>query len=140
MKWCFFLVYGPADHRRSDEFLVELEREVLADPFPVVVGGDFNLICASGDKSNDNIYWPRVRRLNEAIATMALRELCHVGAWFTWTNQQLKPIRCALDRVLVSPSWEAVLPLCSLTTVTRISSDHTPLLLDSGEEAPRRQP
>jgi exonuclease III len=140
LKWCFFLVYGPADHRRTDEFLVELEREVLAAPFPVVVGGDFNLIRTAGDKSNDNICWPRVRRFNEAIASMALRELCRVGARFTWTNRQLNPIRCALDRVLVSPAWEATFPLCSLTAVTRIGSDHTPLLLDSGEEAPRRQP
>ncbi|KAK1694372.1 hypothetical protein QYE76_011069 [Lolium multiflorum] len=140
LKWCFFLVYGPADHRRTDEFLVELEQEVLAAPFPVVVGGDFNLIRTAGDKSNDNICWPRVRRFNEAIATMALRELCRVGARFTWTNRQLNPIRCALDRVLISPAWEAAFPLCSLTAVTRIGSDHSPLLLDSGEETPRRQP
>jgi hypothetical protein len=28
MKWCFFLVYGPADHRRTDEFLGELTQAV----------------------------------------------------------------------------------------------------------------
>jgi hypothetical protein len=37
MKWCFILVYGPADHGRSDEFLGELPREVDASPYPVVL-------------------------------------------------------------------------------------------------------
>jgi hypothetical protein len=39
-----------------------------------------------------------------------------------------------LDRVFVSPNWEACFPLCSLVAITRIGSDHTPLLLNSGEE------
>jgi hypothetical protein len=110
------LVYDPADHRRSEEFLVELEHEVLV-----------NLIRAAGDKSSNNIYWPRVRRFNDAIAAMALREICRIGAQFTWTNRQFDPIICAMDRVLVSPAWESMFPLCSLMTITRTGSDHTPL-------------
>jgi hypothetical protein len=39
MKWCFFLVYGPADHRRTDEFLDELTHAVAGCQFPVVIGG-----------------------------------------------------------------------------------------------------
>jgi hypothetical protein len=38
-----------------------------------------------------------------------------------------------LDQVFVSPAWEAAFPLCSLTAVTRIGSDHCPLILDNGE-------
>jgi hypothetical protein len=38
-----------------------------------------------------------------------------------------------LDRVFVSAAWEAAFPLCSLTAVTRIGSDHCPLILDNGE-------
>jgi hypothetical protein len=37
------------------------------------------------------------------------------------------------------PAWEALFPLCLLTAITRIGSDHTPLLLDSGEEVACRQ-
>jgi hypothetical protein len=36
--------------------------------------------------------------------------------------------------VFVSPSWESAFPLCSVTAITRIGSDHCPLILDSGEE------
>jgi hypothetical protein len=139
MKWCFILVYGPADHGRSDEFLRELAREVDASPFPVVLAGDFNLIRGASDKNNSNICWPRVRRFNDAIAAMSLREVARVGARYTWTNKQLNPIRCVLDRVFVSPTWEAAFPLCSLSSITRIGSDHNPLLLSSGEDTPTRQ-
>jgi endonuclease/exonuclease/phosphatase family metal-dependent hydrolase len=132
-KWCFVLVYGPADHGRSEEFLNELMHLVAASPLPVVVGGDFNLIRGLGDKSSGNINWPRVRRFNDALAAMSLREVARVGARFTWTNRQLNPIRCVLDRVFVSPAWETMFPLCSLTAITHIGSDHNPLLLSSGE-------
>jgi hypothetical protein len=40
-----------------------------------------------------------------------------------------------LDRVFVSLNWEACFPLCLLVAITRIRSDHTPLLLNSGEES-----
>jgi hypothetical protein len=139
-KWSFVLVYGPADHGRSEEFLQELVLFVSSSPFPVVVGGDFNLIHGLGDKISRNINWPRVRRFNDALATMSLREISRVGSRYTWTNRQLDPIRCVLDRVFVSPGWETMFPLCSLTAITRIGSNHNPLLLCSGEGSIRLPP
>jgi hypothetical protein len=52
-KWTCILVYGPADHSRTREFLEELSAEVESCRLPLVVGGDFNLIRGSRDKSND---------------------------------------------------------------------------------------
>jgi hypothetical protein len=72
MKWCFFLVYGPADHRRTEEFLGELTHAVSSSQYPVVIGRDFNFIRAPEEKNDSNIHWPLVRRFNEAIAAMAL--------------------------------------------------------------------
>ena len=37
--WSLFVVYGPADHRRSQDFLLELSAAVSACPLPLVVGG-----------------------------------------------------------------------------------------------------
>jgi endonuclease/exonuclease/phosphatase family metal-dependent hydrolase len=126
VKWTFILVYGPADHSRTREFLEELSSEVASCRLPLVIGGDFNLIRGPGDKSNDNINWPRVRQFNDVIAILCLRELHRTGSRFTWTNKQLSPIRSVLDRVFVSTSWETLFPLCSLTAVTRVGSDHNP--------------
>ncbi|XP_071685197.1 uncharacterized protein [Lolium perenne] len=138
VKWTCILVYGPADHSRTREFLEELSAEVGNCRFPLIVGGDFNLIRGPRDKSNANINWPRVRQFNDTIASLSLRELNRTGARFTWTNKQLSPIRSVLDRVFVSPSWETLFPLCSLTAVTRVGSDHCPLLLDDGEQGIHR--
>ena len=136
-------VYGPADHSRSAEFLGELEAKVLAvaaTHVPLMVGGDFNLIRSDADKSNDNINWPRVAMFNNAIASMALREVAHVGARYTWTNKQLTLVRSVLDRVFMSSEWEVLFPLCSLHAETRIGSDRVPLILSSGEERLKRSP
>ena len=121
----------------------ELEAKVSvvsAAQIPLMVGGDFNLIRLGADKNNDNINWPRVAMFNNAIASMALREVARTGARYTWTNKQLAPVRSVLDRVFLSPDWEVVFPLCSLLAETRIGSDHVPLIFSSGEDRIRRSP
>ncbi|KAE8779184.1 hypothetical protein D1007_47821 [Hordeum vulgare] len=44
LSWEVIIVYGPADHGRSAEFLAELKNKVDRFTTPVVVAGDFNLI------------------------------------------------------------------------------------------------
>jgi hypothetical protein len=39
-----------------------------------------------------------------------------------------------LDRVLASVEWEQKFPLVSVRALTRSGSDHTPLLIDSGNQ------
>ena len=107
-------------------------------PTPVVVAGDFNLIRSPDDKSSDNVDLPRMRMFNDWIADMALREILRAGARYTWSNNQADPIRSVLDQVLVSVEWEVDFPLCSLRALTRVGSDHSPLLLSSGGGAPPR--
>jgi hypothetical protein len=115
-----------------------LEAKVALSQYPVVVAGDFNLIRGSADKNNSNIDWARVSLFNDSIARMDLGEIRRTGARFTWSNKQANPVRSVLDRVLVSASWEGRFPLVSLCAETRIGSDHTPLILDSGDDAPPR--
>jgi endonuclease/exonuclease/phosphatase family metal-dependent hydrolase len=113
-----------------------LEAKVALSQYPVVVAGDFNLVRGSADKNNSNIDWSRVSLFNDSIARMGLGEIRRTGARFTWSNKQANPVRSVLDRVLVSASWEGRFPLVSLCAETRIGSDHTPLILDSGDDSP----
>jgi hypothetical protein len=85
-----------------------------------------------------NLDWLRIHSFNDAIAAMSLCEVTRVGARYTWTNKQLNPVRCVLDRVFVSPALEASFPLCTLKAITRIGSDHIPLLLCSGDDTVSR--
>ncbi|KAE8782108.1 hypothetical protein D1007_44487 [Hordeum vulgare] len=103
LSWEVIIVYGPANHGRSAEFLVELKNKVERCTTPVVVAGDFNLIRWASDKISPNVDRARMRLLNDCIADLALREIALVGARFTWSNKQADPIRSVLDRVFVSP-------------------------------------
>jgi endonuclease/exonuclease/phosphatase family metal-dependent hydrolase len=138
MIFDFIGVYGLVDHARSRAFLEELESKVSSTQYLVVVAGDFNLIRGSADKSNRNFDWTQVRLFNDSIARMDLGEIRRTGAHFTWSNKQANLVRSVLDRVLVSASWEGRFPLVSLCAEMRIGSDHTPLILDSGDEIPSR--
>jgi endonuclease/exonuclease/phosphatase family metal-dependent hydrolase len=122
----------------SNQFLGDLETKVLSSSFPVVVLGDFNLIRGPQDKNNSNVNWPLVNAFNDAIARMALREVARTGPRFTWSNRQRSPVRCVLDRALVSPEWESQFPCLSLRASTSLGSDHTPLVFDTGSVVPSR--
>ncbi|KAE8809575.1 hypothetical protein D1007_13868 [Hordeum vulgare] len=138
LSWEVIIVYGPADQGRWADFLAELKNKVERCTTPVVVAGDFNLIRWASDISSLNVDRPRMRLFNDCIADLALREIARVRARFMWSNKQVDPIRSVLDRVFVSAQWEVMFPLCGLKVITRIGSDHTPLVFSTGDGAPPR--
>jgi hypothetical protein len=64
-----------------------------------------------------------------------LREIVLSGRQFTWANRRENPTYEKLDRVLASVEWEQKFPLVSARALTRSGSDHTPLLIDLGDQA-----
>jgi hypothetical protein len=70
---------------------------------------------------------------NAVIDGLDLRELVMSGRQFTWANARDIPTFEKLDRVLMSTEWETKFPLSSVTTHSRDISDHTPLILNTGE-------
>jgi hypothetical protein len=79
-----------------------------------------------------------MRMFHDCIADLTLREIMRVGARYTWSNNRVDPIWSVMDRVFVSVEWEIAFPLCLLHAVTRIGSDHSPLLLSTRGGAPPR--
>ena len=70
------MVYGPAGHSRSPDFLREIFAKVSNSLNLVVIGGDFNLLQMVEDKSNRIInYQGLVDRFNEWVADLALTKL-----------------------------------------------------------------
>jgi hypothetical protein len=67
-----------------------------------------------------------------------LMEIRLSGRKFTWCNNHEDPTYELLDRVLVSPSWEEKFSLVYATTLPSELSDHTPILIKSGDR-PKRQ-
>jgi exonuclease III len=99
------------------------------------MGGDFNIIRCPEEKNNDNFQgrWPFI--FNAIIDSLDLREIALSGRQFTWANRRETPTYEKLDIFLASVEWEQKFPLVSVRALTRSGSDHTPLLLDSGDQA-----
>jgi endonuclease/exonuclease/phosphatase family metal-dependent hydrolase len=55
------------------------------------------------------------------------------GRKYTWANNLATPTFKKLDRILITTEWEEKFPLSTVQTLIREVSDHTPLLLNSGE-------
>lgn len=75
---------------------------------------------------------------NDFIGNFQLREIFISGMRFTWSNKQKHPTLVKLDRILTTASWDLNYPNCFAWSKARIGSDHTPLILDTGEEGAAR--
>lgn len=96
------------------------------------------MIREEGDKNNDNVDYRLMDTFNDFIGSQQLRKLKRSGQRYTWTNKQDKPIMVNLDRVLFSTGWEEKFPLSISWSLTRVGSDHSPIIIDNGESLPNR--
>jgi hypothetical protein len=71
--------------------------------------------------------------LNAIIDGLNLKELQMSGKKYIWANNLATPTFEKLDRILMTTKWEEKFPLSMVQALTREMSDHTPLLLNSGE-------
>jgi endonuclease/exonuclease/phosphatase family metal-dependent hydrolase len=136
-EWILVPVYGAAQDNYKAEFLSELVRLCEVETLPLLLAGDFNILRRGEDKSNNNFnpHWPFV--FNAIIENLNLKEIALTGRQFTWASRRTNPTYEKLDRVLASVEWEQKFPLVTVRALTRAGSDHTPLLIDSGQNAHR---
>jgi hypothetical protein len=130
--WRFISVYGSAYDEFKLDFINELHNIFPLWDGPTLIGGDFNLIRESREKSSGNINQHWADLFNDWINKFNLIEIKNVGRRFTWANNQDNLIMATLDRVFVSTCWENMFPAVSLKSLPRVGSDHTPLVLDTG--------
>jgi endonuclease/exonuclease/phosphatase family metal-dependent hydrolase len=126
-------VYGAAQPEFKTDFLADLVRICGDERLPILLGGDFNIIRRREEKNNDNFDGRWSFMFNTIIESLDLREIDLTGRQFTWANSLLVPTYEKLDRVLNSVDWEQKFPLVTVQALHRAISDHTPLLVDSGE-------
>ena len=134
-EWALVAVYGAAQDQHKQEFLAELARICEQGSKPILIGGDFNILRRKEEKSNDNFNsrWPLL--FNAIIESLDLKEIHLSGRQYTWVSRRDTPTYEKLDRVLSNVEWEQKFPLVTVRALDRAGSDHTPLLLDSGEQA-----
>src|SRR3989337_356352 len=132
-RWSLVAVYGAAQPELKAEFLADLVWICGDETLPILVGGDFNIIRRRDEKNNDNFDGRLAMMFNMIIESLNLREIELTGRKFTWANSLPTPTYEKLDRVLASVEWEQKYPLVSVQAMQRAISDHTPLLVDSGD-------
>lgn len=132
-------MYGPVQDDRKGSFLQEIYQKVQGTNEPLIIGGDFNMIRYQHEKSSGNINRSIMDMFNGFIDDCALREIIRNDSKFTWTNKQEAPIRCVLDRILVTQSWENKYPQATLRSLLRVGSYHNPLILETDRDRLRPQ-
>lgn len=75
------------------------------------------------------------------IDDMGLIDMVFSGYPYTWSNKRAGQanIQIQLDRGLINADWRTLFPKASITHLTSLASDHTPLLLQTNPLDPSRQ-
>jgi len=130
-------VYAPSDHHDSASFLEDLAELVPHINGPWVLAGDFNLIRSSDDKNNDRVDSRLTELFNDTINSLALLELPLLDRLFTWSNRRESPTLARLDRVFLNTEMSTSFPNSTLTSLTRSTSDHIPLVVNLSTSIPK---
>jgi len=85
-SWKLVIVYGSPYEEGKQAFLDELHRVMVKWRGPTLIGGDFNLVRFSSDKSNGVINHKWADAFNEWVNKWALIEVDARNRRFTWTN------------------------------------------------------
>jgi exonuclease III len=122
-------------------FGVNVENFDIAD----ISQGDFYIMFRLRNKI-ENFEWVLIAVYGAAQNEFKegfLRELVHTvsnetnpvlsARQFTWANSLPIPTYEKLDRIMVSTDWELKYQKVTVQAITRHLSDHTPLLIDTGE-------
>lgn len=128
-RWKVVVVYGSAYEEHKQEFLDELTNVSSSSSIPMLIGGDFNMVRETADRSAGNINTNWTNKFNDWVNSSALMELKIANRQFTWCNNQTNRIMAELDRVFMITCWEAHHPLADLSALPRVTSDHTPLVV-----------
>lgn len=109
---------------------------------PLLVCGDFHCILSQEEKKGGKPfrYTSAVREMEEFIGIMDLHDPGFVGPKYTWTNNKdtRSKIWARLDRCLVNAKLLESCQNLWVKHLTRIASDHCPMLCMLQEESRRR--
>lgn len=131
-NWKMTVVYGspnPTNRERLWDYLRACSSQFQG---AWVVGGDFNEIACSSEKSNfKNSDCHRCRKLQTVLADCSLLDLGFSGAKYTWYKSPtaFQSIKERLDKYYCNADWRLEFSDAVVCHLPRINSDHCPILL-----------
>ncbi|XXG76419.1 hypothetical protein AAC387_Pa08g0774 [Persea americana] len=135
-------VYGSNNQSQRKE-LWKVIIDSSTTTFPWCVLGDFNATLSHAEKlSLHQSNHSSLRDFQATVLQAGLIEVLYSGNKFTWSNnrQDLSYVAARLNRALVNPQWMAHYPDPLLHHLPRISSDHSPILLNYQNQATSNAP
>jgi exonuclease III len=130
-------VYAPYEHADKEAFLLSLGSRDPNDIIHWIIYGDFNLCRDYSDKNNTNYNHNEATMFNDCINDLCLTELPLRDHRYTWSNRRDNPTRVRLDRFFINNSWNTTFPSSALSSVTRDTSDHVPIVATISSAIPR---
>lgn len=95
--------------------------------------GDFNAIRFIHEKNVTSRVTRNMQDFGSFVNECALQDSPLLNAKFTWTNGCDPPTLCKLDRFLVSNDWEDLYPRFFQEGISKIASDHWPIMLNTSK-------
>ena len=130
-QWAFTGVYGPVKSCKRELFWEELGAVKGLWEGPWCIGGDFNVVLSPNDRNLECRISPSMRRFNEILNELGLRDLPLQRGPFTWRGGHNNQRMSRLDRFLVTADWESQFSNATQSTLPRPVSDHCPVMLNS---------
>ena len=132
LSWLITGIYASPRYRERRILWDNLNKVATLHNLPWLVLGDFNEILSSEDKLGGrpiNLYRPMV--FQQCLNSYNLLDLGFQGPRFTWVNKRdfLAFIQERIDRCFANSSWRTMYPEASVYHLTRLHSDHCPVLL-----------
>ncbi len=131
-------VYGPPSWDGKEEFCSELENLNGVCSGLWALCGDFNM--TRGVRERRGSCWSRriSEMFNGLINNLSLIDLPLGNQSFTWSNMQSSPSLAKLDRFLISTEWDQEFPHSRVDALPRVTSDHFPILMTTGDKLKSR--
>ncbi|XP_057438415.1 uncharacterized protein LOC130730423 [Lotus japonicus] len=128
-------IYGFSEAQHKLRTWELIQRLKPPDTTPWVCVWDFNDVLSPSDKlGGDPVNVAHLQLIDQALQDCGLQDVGYSGYQFTWSNKRSIPnlIEERLDYALMNDSWKALWPVMEVFHLTRLSSDHNPILVSCG--------
>ncbi|PKU64842.1 Putative ribonuclease H protein [Dendrobium catenatum] len=133
-KFWISVVYAANSLEERKSLWSDLESIAANINSPWIIMGDFNCFKDANDKMGGAPpHFSQLGELNNWYSSSGTFDLASTGLHYTWFNQRASdPVHVKLDRMMVNQQWLDLYPKSFYKVEPPGTSDHSPILLNSG--------
>lgn len=134
MSWACSVVYASPASSQRDILWQHLSTIRASISIPWLLIGDMNEILFPSEVRGGEFHPNRAQRFATVLDDCNLIDLGMVGGKFTWFRKRNNRLILSkrLDRALSDIDWRTAFPDATVEVITRVHSDHSPLLVQCG--------